>query len=117
MVRSLLLAQRRPFAVSCLLLIAHQACEALVPVVIGAALDRAVAPGDGDALIEWLAILVVLFVALSLGYRFGARFAARATLQAEHELRRRALVRLQAERIALPDVYKSSQGVASGSPT
>ena len=87
MVRSLLLAQRRPFTVSCLLLIAHQACEALVPVVIGAALDRAVAPADGDALIEWLAILGVLFVALSLAYRFGARFGAKAMLQAEHELR------------------------------
>jgi putative ABC transport system ATP-binding protein len=87
MVRPLLLAQRRPFTASCLLLIAHQACEALVPVVIGAALDRAVAPGDGDALIEWLAILVVLFVALSLAYRFGARFGAKAMLQAEHELR------------------------------
>jgi putative ABC transport system ATP-binding protein len=87
MVRSLLLAQRRPFTVSCLLLVAHQACEALVPVVIGAALDRAVAPGDGDALIEWLAILIVLFVALSLAYRFGARFGAKAMLQAEHELR------------------------------
>jgi small-conductance mechanosensitive channel len=37
-------------------------------------------------------------------------------LAAENELRRRALARLQKERVALPDVYKSSQGVPSGSP-
>ncbi|HEY2744589.1 MAG TPA: mechanosensitive ion channel family protein [Polyangia bacterium] len=38
-------------------------------------------------------------------------------LKAEHELRRRAITRLQAERIGLPDLYKSSQGVPSGSPS
>ncbi len=37
-------------------------------------------------------------------------------LKAEHELRRRALMRLQAEKIGLPDLYRSSQGVPSGSP-
>jgi MscS family membrane protein len=42
--------------------------------------------------------------------------SAAEALQAEHELRRRALVRLRAEEIALPDLYKSSQGVPSGSP-
>jgi len=42
--------------------------------------------------------------------------SAKEQLAAENELRRRALLRLQAERIALPDVYKSSQGVPSGSP-
>ena len=42
-------------------------------------------------------------------------FGAEA-LAAENELRRRALARLQKERVALPDVYKSSQGVPSGSP-
>lgn len=42
--------------------------------------------------------------------------SASVALAAEHDLRRRALVRLQAERIGLPDVYKSSQGVPSGSP-
>ncbi len=41
---------------------------------------------------------------------------ATEALQAEHELRRRALLRLQAAGIALPDLYKSSQGVPSGSP-
>jgi small-conductance mechanosensitive channel len=35
---------------------------------------------------------------------------------AEGELRRRALARLKAEKVGLPDFYKSSQGVPSGSP-
>jgi small-conductance mechanosensitive channel len=52
-------------------------------------------------------------IELSIG--FDTASAAEA-LQAEHELRRRALARLKAERIALPDLYKSSQGVPSGSP-
>jgi MscS family membrane protein len=37
-------------------------------------------------------------------------------LAAEAELRRRALARLRAEKIELPDLYKSSHGVPSGSP-
>ena len=41
---------------------------------------------------------------------------ATEALAAEHGLRRRALVRLQAERIGLPDFYKSSQGVPSRMP-
>jgi len=37
-------------------------------------------------------------------------------LAAENDVRRRALERLQKEKVALPDVYRSSQGVPSGSP-
>ena len=52
---------------------------------------------------------------IELTILFDSNSAAEA-LQAEHELRRRAIVRLQAEQVALPDLYKSSQGVPSGSP-
>jgi small-conductance mechanosensitive channel len=52
-------------------------------------------------------------IELNVGFDTGS---AGEALQAEHELRRRALLRLQAERIGLPDLYKSSQGVPSGSP-
>jgi len=52
---------------------AHQICEALVPVVIGVIIDRAVATGDVGALVRWIAVLAVLFVVLSLMWRFGAR--------------------------------------------
>jgi len=51
----------------------HQICEALVPVVIGVIIDRAVATGDVGELVRWLAVLAVLFVVLSLMWRFGAR--------------------------------------------
>ncbi len=51
----------------------HQICEALVPVVIGVIIDRAVVTGDVAALILWVAVLAVLFVVLSLMWRFGAR--------------------------------------------
>jgi putative ABC transport system ATP-binding protein len=51
----------------------HQVCEALVPVVIGVIIDRAVATGDVGALILWVAVLAGLFVVLSLMWRFGAR--------------------------------------------
>jgi putative ABC transport system ATP-binding protein len=52
---------------------AHQICEALVPVVIGVIIDRAVATGDVGALVLWIAVLAALFVVLSLMWRFGAR--------------------------------------------
>lgn len=51
----------------------HQLAEATVPVLIGVGIDRAVAPGDGTALLLWVAALGALFVALHLCYRFGAR--------------------------------------------
>jgi putative ABC transport system ATP-binding protein len=51
----------------------HQLAEATVPVLIGVGIDRAVAPGDGTALLLWVAALGALFVGLHLCYRFGAR--------------------------------------------
>ncbi|MEV4139134.1 ABC transporter ATP-binding protein [Dactylosporangium sp. NPDC049742] len=51
----------------------HQLAEATVPVLIGVGIDRAVAPGDGSALLLWVAALAALFVGLHLCYRFGAR--------------------------------------------
>ncbi|MFF5228910.1 ABC transporter transmembrane domain-containing protein [Dactylosporangium sp. NPDC000521] len=51
----------------------HQLAEATVPILIGVGIDRAVAPGDGTALLLWVAALAALFVGLHLCYRFGAR--------------------------------------------
>ncbi|MER7009660.1 ABC transporter ATP-binding protein [Dactylosporangium sp. NPDC000555] len=51
----------------------HQLAEAAVPILIGVGIDRAVAPGDGRALLVWVAALGVLFVAVTTCYRFGAR--------------------------------------------
>ena len=65
----------------------HQAGEALVPVVIGVVIDRAVATGDADALMVWLAVLAAVFVVLSFSYRFAARTAERAAYLAAHDVR------------------------------
>ncbi|MDA0174599.1 ABC transporter ATP-binding protein/permease [Solirubrobacter taibaiensis] len=76
------------------LLGAHQGFEALVPVVVGAAIDDAVVPGDFDALLLWVGVLAVLFAFLSTAYREGARAEERATETAAHELRMRLMRRV-----------------------
>ncbi|MFF3445131.1 ABC transporter transmembrane domain-containing protein [Streptosporangium sp. NPDC002721] len=70
-----------------LLLSLHQVCEASVPILIGVIVDRAIGPGDGGALLWWLAALAALFTALSLAYRYGARTIMRAIAHEAHLLR------------------------------
>ncbi|MFB9690093.1 ABC transporter ATP-binding protein [Amycolatopsis plumensis] len=79
--------QRRPVALAALLAASHQGGEALVPVVIGVVIDQAVAGGSVGTLVVWLAVLGVLFAALSNSYRLGARFGERAAERAAHGLR------------------------------
>ena len=79
--------QRRSVALASLLTACHQGGEALVPVVIGVVIDQAVAGGSVRTLLFWLAVLAVLFAALSTSYRLGARFGERAAERAAHDLR------------------------------
>ncbi|MFI2617216.1 ABC transporter ATP-binding protein [Streptomyces sp. NPDC018584] len=79
--------QRRRIVAASLLGMTHQGCEALVPVVIGVAIDTAVATGDSGALLRWLLVLAVLFFVLSTCYRNSARITEGAGEQAAHELR------------------------------
>ncbi|MEV6626601.1 ABC transporter ATP-binding protein, partial [Amycolatopsis sp. NPDC051114] len=79
--------QRRSVALASLLTACHQGGEALVPVVIGVVIDQAVAGGSVGTLLFWLAVLAVLFAALSTSYRLGARFGERAAERAAHDLR------------------------------
>ncbi|WP_152471549.1 ABC transporter ATP-binding protein [Nocardiopsis gilva] len=79
--------QRRLITGASVLAASHQACEALVPVVIGVLIDEAVSTGSVAALVRWLVILAVLFTVLSYSYRFAARGAERASEQAAHRLR------------------------------
>ncbi|EOD66765.1 multidrug ABC transporter ATPase/permease, partial [Amycolatopsis vancoresmycina DSM 44592] len=74
-------------ALAALLTAGHQGGEALVPVVIGVVIDQAVANGSVSTLLLWLAVLGVLFAALSTSYRLGARFGERAAERAAHDLR------------------------------
>ncbi len=59
----------------------------MVPVVVGATIDRAIVTGDAGALAQWLGVLVVTFAVLSFSYRFGDRFLERASETAAHDLR------------------------------
>jgi len=62
-------------------------CEALVPVVIGVIIDRAVETGELDELAIWGGVLVGLFVVLSYAYRFGSRLGVGALQLEMHLLR------------------------------
>ncbi|MFC5289649.1 ABC transporter transmembrane domain-containing protein [Actinokineospora guangxiensis] len=66
---------------------AHQAGEALVPVVVGLVIDQATAARDGAALLWWLLALAGAFALLSFSFRFGHRAAERAAMLGEHRIR------------------------------
>ncbi|TNC50254.1 ABC transporter transmembrane domain-containing protein [Mumia zhuanghuii] len=69
------------------LLCVWQLCEALVPILIGTIIDRAIAPSDTAAFVVGAAGLCLLMGTLSYSYRFGARMAFRVVQREEHALR------------------------------
>ncbi|WP_371526056.1 ABC transporter ATP-binding protein/permease [Streptomyces sp. NBC_01283] len=79
--------QRRDVAVGSVLGSGHQIGEALVPVLIGVAIDQAVTDSDTGALLICLGVLAVGYVALALSFRFGAMAGERSAARAEHTLR------------------------------
>jgi putative ABC transport system ATP-binding protein len=85
--RAAVRGQRRNVAVAAVLFTSYQVGESLVPLVIGAVIDRGVATGDGGAMARWLLVLLASFVLLSYSYMFGARAARRSLVNAEHDLR------------------------------
>ncbi|MFE7384309.1 ABC transporter ATP-binding protein [Streptomyces zhihengii] len=85
--RAAVAGQRRRVVTASLLGMGHQACEVLVPVVIGLVIDEAVATGDTAVLLRWLLVLGVLFLALSTCYRTSARITDAAGEHAAHRLR------------------------------
>ncbi|WP_406406521.1 ABC transporter ATP-binding protein/permease [Streptomyces halstedii] len=72
----------------------HQLCEALVPILIGVVIDRALAPSDRSALFWWLGVLGVVFVVLSLSYQRASAAMVDVYGYGEHELRQRVMTRL-----------------------
>ncbi|MGW7531243.1 ABC transporter ATP-binding protein [Amycolatopsis sp. NPDC054798] len=85
--RGAVAGQRKSVVAAAVLAAGHQGGEALVPVVIGVVLDRAVADSSALTLLGWLGVLAVVFLVLSYSYRFGARAAERASERAAHEIR------------------------------
>ncbi|WP_461010016.1 ABC transporter ATP-binding protein [Streptomyces capparidis] len=79
--------QWRPLAAGAGLAGGHQAAEALVPVLVGVVIDQAVATGDGQRLLTWIAVLGALFVVLSFSFRYGIRFGEQAAERAGHTVR------------------------------
>jgi len=87
--REAITAQRRELTVAALFLILHQACEAMVPVLVGVLIDRAVRTGDPVQLVGWLLVLGVDFLLLSNGFRIGSRLTWLAEARADRDLRLR----------------------------
>ncbi|MGI5169614.1 ABC transporter transmembrane domain-containing protein [Spirillospora sp. CA-253888] len=87
MLRDAVRGQWRDVTVSTVLASGHQIGETLVPVLIGLAVDRAIGPGDGRALLLWLAVLAAVYFALSWSFRLGAMAGERAGARAAHRLR------------------------------
>ncbi|OLF17952.1 ABC transporter ATP-binding protein [Actinophytocola xanthii] len=65
----------------------HQVAEALVPVMIGVIIDRAVGTGDLPALVWWVLALCALFGALTVCWRVGTRHLVVAEQREAHQLR------------------------------
>ncbi|MET1071286.1 MAG: ABC transporter ATP-binding protein [Umezawaea sp.] len=65
----------------------HQAGEALVPVIIGVVIDRAVSTGATAELVWWLVALGVVFAVLSVSFRISLKAGELASEQAAHALR------------------------------
>jgi putative ABC transport system ATP-binding protein len=79
--------QRRDVALGAVLGMGHQTGEALVPLVIGLAIERGVVDGDATGLLLWLCVLAAVYVGLSFSFRFSARAGERASVTAAHHLR------------------------------
>ena len=94
LLRGIVRAQRRRVILSSLGGASHQACEALVPVLIGVIVDRAIEPSDGDSMVLWTVLLAVLFVVLNSSYRVQFLVVTRASQEAEHDLRMRLTERV-----------------------
>lgn len=69
------------------LLMVHQICEALVPVLIGLCIDRAIGPSDAGALLWCLAGLTAVFLLLTYSWRHGYRLTNKVYGFGDHALR------------------------------
>ncbi|GAA2624249.1 ABC transporter ATP-binding protein [Dactylosporangium fulvum] len=87
LLRAALWSRRRNLVSAAVLYSAHQLGEAMVPVIIGATVSRAVDHGSPASIAAWLAVLAADFALLSMSYRFGARAAMRAKQHSGHTVR------------------------------
>ncbi|MDJ0392574.1 ABC transporter ATP-binding protein [Rhodococcus sp. G-MC3] len=70
-----------------MLLIAHQLGAALIPVIMGQAIDRAIGTGDPKQLVLWTALLAVDYAFVSFTFRFGGRIGFLGMNAIAHKVR------------------------------
>ena len=87
LLRQMVRRHRGALAGSVALLSVWTAGEALVPAVVGATIDAAIAVPDPVRLALWIGVLALTFASLSYGFRYGARIANRIVNQETHGLR------------------------------
>ena len=76
------------------LLMIHQICEALVPVLIGVSIDKAIGPSDLGALLWTLGGLIGLFLMLTYSWRHGYRLTNRVYGFGDHSLRQMVIAKV-----------------------
>ncbi|NGO81086.1 ABC transporter ATP-binding protein [Streptomyces sp. YC504] len=92
--RTVIKGERRRVLAACALNASHQIGEALIPVLIGFIVDRAIVHPDLASFARWALILAVVYVFLSGGFQLGAREAEYAKEHAGHTLRMRLIRRV-----------------------
>jgi putative ABC transport system ATP-binding protein len=117
--RQILRSRRRYLVGSGGLFLSHQIGEAMVPVLAGVVIDRAIEPSDRGALWLWLAVLVADFAILSTSYRWADRIVTAGIERAAHDLRLRLVARVTApegiaDRVVAGEVVSIASGDASG---
>lgn len=82
-----ILSVRRVSVPAALAAIVWQVGEAAVPVVMGLAIDRALATGNAGQLVLWLGVLVALYIVLTVAAKFAVQLTAYAIQLLQHRLR------------------------------
>ncbi|MCZ4076749.1 ABC transporter ATP-binding protein [Rhodococcus sp. H36-A4] len=69
------------------LMIVHQLCAALVPVIMGLAIDRAISARDPRQMVLWIAVLALDYAFVSFTFRFGGRIGFLGMNSIAHQVR------------------------------
>lgn len=85
---------RRGTLLTALMVSVHQVCEATTPVVVGLALDDAVAEGSVAGTWRWIALLAGVYVVLSLCGNGAGPVGMRAATRAQHDVRQAVVTRV-----------------------
>lgn len=84
-------------------------CNATVPIVVGRAIDDAVATGDGSRLMMWVGVLALVFATSTAAMYMGRYIMMRSMLLVNHQLRT-----MVTDRIQDPKGFKGKDRTAGG---